>query len=112
MHSFIPGTKEDNPFSYSGETIINEKRVSQTTRGPLYDVFHLLSNYLSFDIEFISTQNTNQVKLDLLKNSVDVIPAFTLNWAQLNGSLLQYQIGRCLFITKKKILKNWLKLIY
>ena len=45
-----------NPDNYPGTAIINGKKIT-TNRGPAFDMYYVLSNYLKFDIEISEITN-------------------------------------------------------
>ncbi len=45
---------EDSPSNYNGTAIMNGRKIN-TIRGPQYDAFYVLSNYLKFDVEIEQT---------------------------------------------------------
>lgn len=92
--TFIALKKSESPLNYNGTARINGKVVESTIRGPSYDVFYELSNYLNFDINMVQTSKFLSQAQGVVDQETDLVPLGQTGWTRYKDSFGFFEIGR------------------
>ena len=86
--------KSESPTNYNGTALINGRVVESTIRGPNYDAFYVLSNYLNFNINMVQTNMFLSQQRFLLDKKIDIVPLSQTGWTRVNNSFELFDIKR------------------